>query len=185
MLPIKKQFVTDEEMNPVAVLIDYRDWQKIEELLKNAELPQETNKVGESLPETKSSAVDASPKKTANHNNKSDATTLRDIASATLRERIILPPVTTEVKFTLSMLPELPAIHREEAEKKAKEAYVMTLLRHHDISAGRAAELLGINRWELSDLMDVYDICPFAELTAEELQREVAETMMMLEANQK
>jgi predicted HTH domain antitoxin len=137
--------------------------------------------------------VDASPKKTANHDRKSDAATgrdvasatLRDIASATLRERIILPPVTTEVKFTLSMLPEIPYIHREEAENKAKEAYVMTLLRHHDISAGRAAELLSINRWELSDLMDVYDICPFAELTAEELQREVAETMMMLEANQK
>lgn len=177
MLPIKKQFVTDEAMRPVAVLIDYQDWQKIEELLKNAELPQETNKVEESLPETKSSAVDASPKKTADHNNKSDATTGR--------ERIILPPVTTEVKFTLSMLPEIPYIHREEAENKAKEAYVMTLLRHHDISAGRAAELLGINRWELSDLMDAYDICPFAELTAEELQREVDQAMLILEANQK
>ena len=173
MLPIKKQFVTDEAMHPVAVLIDYQDWQKIEQLLKNAELPQETNKVEEHLPETKSS------EETGKHNNKnkSDATTRR--------ERIILPPVTTEVKFTLSMLPEIPYIHREEAEKKAKEAYVMTLLRHHDISAGRAAELLGINRWELSDLMDVYDISPFAELTAEELEREVAETIMMLEANQK
>ena len=70
-------------------------------------------------------------------------------------------------------------------ERKAKEAYVMTLLRHHDISASRAAELLGINRSSLSDLMDDYDICPFAELTAEELKREVAQAMLILDKNQK
>jgi hypothetical protein len=34
MKPIKKQIVTDEEMRPVAVLIDYEDWQAIEEILK-------------------------------------------------------------------------------------------------------------------------------------------------------
>ena len=178
MLPIKKQVVTDKAMRPVGVFVDYEDWQIIEKLLENCQWPKEPGKVEESLGET---AVDASLEETAGNNRKNKS----DAASATLRERVILPPVTTEVKFTLSMLPEIPYIHREEAEKKAKEAYVMTLLRHHDISAGRAAELLGINRWELSDLMDAYDICPFAELTAEELQREVAETMMMLEANQK
>ena len=32
----------------------------------------------------------------------------------------------------------------------------MTLLRHGDISAGRAAELLEIERWQLDDLMDSY-----------------------------
>jgi hypothetical protein len=41
---------------------------------------------------------------------------------------------TTEIKFTLT-LPEVPEIHRLEAEKKAKEAYIMTLLCHGDISA--------------------------------------------------
>lgn len=35
MQPIKKQFVTDENLNPVAVIIDYQDWQKIEALLKD------------------------------------------------------------------------------------------------------------------------------------------------------
>ncbi len=39
MLPIKKQIVTDEAMRPVAVLIDYEDWHKIEELLENCQWP--------------------------------------------------------------------------------------------------------------------------------------------------
>ncbi|MGI0488683.1 hypothetical protein ACN4EK_25015 [Pantanalinema rosaneae CENA516] len=34
MKPIKKQIVTDESMRPVAVLIDYQDWQAIEEILE-------------------------------------------------------------------------------------------------------------------------------------------------------
>ena len=37
MLAVKKQIVTDEVMRPVAVLIDYQDWQKIEKLLENYE----------------------------------------------------------------------------------------------------------------------------------------------------
>ena len=37
MLNVKKQIVTDEAMRPVAVLIDYKDWQKIEKLLENSE----------------------------------------------------------------------------------------------------------------------------------------------------
>jgi PHD/YefM family antitoxin component YafN of YafNO toxin-antitoxin module len=44
MLHFKKQIVTDESMRPVAVLIDYQDWQKIEELLEAYEL-QEKEKV--------------------------------------------------------------------------------------------------------------------------------------------
>ncbi len=34
MKPIKKQIVTDESMKPVAVLIDYQDWQTIEKILE-------------------------------------------------------------------------------------------------------------------------------------------------------
>ncbi len=37
MQPIKKQFVTDENLKPVAVIIDYQDWQKIEALLQEKE----------------------------------------------------------------------------------------------------------------------------------------------------
>jgi len=90
----------------------------------------------------------------------------------------------TEVKFTV-WIPEIPEVHRLEAESKAKEAYVMTLLRHGDISAGRSAELLGIDRGQLSDLMDVYGISPFPDQTREELEREVAETKLALEKYKK
>ena len=34
MLPFKKKIVTDEAMRPVAVLIDYQDWEKIEKILE-------------------------------------------------------------------------------------------------------------------------------------------------------
>ncbi|MDF5715650.1 MAG: hypothetical protein PUP93_17645 [Rhizonema sp. NSF051] len=40
MLPFQKKIVTDEAMRPVAVLIDYQDWQKIEEILKAHQLQQ-------------------------------------------------------------------------------------------------------------------------------------------------
>lgn len=34
MLPFKKKIVTDEAMRPLAVLIDYQDWQQIEKILE-------------------------------------------------------------------------------------------------------------------------------------------------------
>jgi len=41
MKPIKKQIVTDGSMRPVAVLIDYQDWQAIEKILETFQ-PQDT-----------------------------------------------------------------------------------------------------------------------------------------------
>lgn len=35
MLPFRKKIVTDETMRPIAVQIDYQDWQKIEKLLES------------------------------------------------------------------------------------------------------------------------------------------------------
>ena len=77
-----------------------------------------------------------------------------------------------EVTFTLP-IDESFLHHRTDAERKAKEAFVLELLRHGDISAGRAAKLLDISRWDLSDLMSEAGISPFAEVTAEELTAEV------------
>jgi len=37
MKSIKKQIVTDESFQPVAVIIDYHDWQKIEKILERLE----------------------------------------------------------------------------------------------------------------------------------------------------
>lgn len=88
-----------------------------------------------------------------------------------------------EIKIT-GDLPELPEVHRIEAERLAQEAYVMTLLRHADISAGVAAELLGIDRWQLSDLMDLYEISPFPEQSKEELEQELAQARLALKKHQ-
>ena len=41
MLNIKRKIVTDEAMRPVAVMIDYEDWEKIEKLLHEQE-PERT-----------------------------------------------------------------------------------------------------------------------------------------------
>ena len=78
-----------------------------------------------------------------------------------------------EIRFTLP-LDEVLLQHKMEAERKAREAYVLELLRQGDISAGRAARLLNISRWDLSELMYEADISPFDDsLTAETLDAEV------------
>ena len=78
-----------------------------------------------------------------------------------------------EIRFTLP-LDEVLLKHKIDAEHKAKEAYVLELLRQGDISAGRAARLLKISRWDLSELMYVAGISPFEDsLTIETLGTEV------------
>jgi len=57
----------------------------------------------------------------------------------------------------------------KEVLMKAREGAVMELLRKGKVSQGRAAELLGINRHDLVDLMAKYDI-PVFEATSEELK---------------
>ena len=87
-----------------------------------------------------------------------------------------------EVQFTFTLpIDERFLQHKSDAERKAKEAFVLELLRHGDISAGRAAKLLHISRWDLSDLMSEAGISPFAELTAEELAAEVENALNILD----
>jgi len=57
----------------------------------------------------------------------------------------------------------------KEVLMKAREGAVMELLRKGKISQGKAAELLGINRHDIGDLMARYDIPVFAA-TSEELK---------------
>lgn len=81
-----------------------------------------------------------------------------------------------QVQFTLQ-LPNIPEEIGVEAERMAKEAYVMTLLKHGIITSGRAARLLGIHRLDVG-------ISVFAPQTKEELEQEVAETLALLEQHQ-
>ena len=89
--------------------------------------------------------------------------------------------VEVQFKFTLP-IDESFLQHKSDAERKAKEAFVLELLRHGDISAGRAAKLLDISRWDLSDLMSEAEISPFAEVTAEELASEVENALNILDS---
>lgn len=90
-------------------------------------------------------------------------------------------------KTTLKMHFHLPIEniskkHQTAATKKAKAAFVLELLRQGDISAGKAAELLNISRWELSELMAEASISPFDDsLTAEDLAAEVNSALRALE----
>lgn len=84
--------------------------------------------------------------------------------------------ISTTIQFTLEM-PDSPEAIRREAERKAKEACIMTMLRYGEISSGRA----GISRLEAIDLMGEYGISVFAPQTREELEQEVEETIAMLE----
>ena len=86
-----------------------------------------------------------------------------------------------EVQFTFTLpIDESFLQHKTDATRKAKEAFVLELLRHGDISAGRAAKLLNISRWDLSDLMSTAGISPFAALTPEALDAEVAAVLKVL-----
>lgn len=85
-----------------------------------------------------------------------------------------------EVQFTLP-IDETLLHHKTDAENKAKEAYVLELLRQGDISAGKAAKVLNISRWDLSELMSDAGISPFSEQTVEELATEVESALRVLD----
>ncbi|MBW4496889.1 MAG: UPF0175 family protein [Oscillatoria princeps RMCB-10] len=67
-----------------------------------------------------------------------------------------------EVRFIVADVPQgVPVERIAAAEAGAKEAFAIELLRLGDISAGRSAEILGINRSQLSELMCEYNISTF------------------------
>ena len=87
-----------------------------------------------------------------------------------------------EIQITLPLKHVLPQ-HKTNAQHKAKEAFVLELLRQGGISAGRAASLLNISRWELSDLMFEAGISPFDDsLTPEAFAAEVADALKDFDA---
>ena len=63
-------------------------------------------------------------------------------------------------------------LREEEMVMKAKEALVMELLREHHVSQGMAADILGVSRHDLFDLMTKYQV-PVIDLTEDELADEL------------
>ena len=60
----------------------------------------------------------------------------------------------------------------KEMEAKAREALVMEFLREHRLSQGKAADILGVDRHVLFDLMSRYHV-PVIGLTGEDLTQEL------------
>jgi predicted DNA-binding protein (UPF0251 family) len=65
-----------------------------------------------------------------------------------------------------------PNLRDEDLTAKAKEAFTMELLREHELSQGKAAELLGIDRHELFALMTKYRV-PVIDMTPQELTEDL------------
>ncbi|HEY7066932.1 MAG TPA: UPF0175 family protein [Chloroflexota bacterium] len=61
----------------------------------------------------------------------------------------------------------------EAAAAKAKQALVLQLLREAEITQGQAAQLLGLTRWDILDLMAEHDILS-GPVTPEEIEEEMA-----------
>jgi predicted HTH domain antitoxin len=77
----------------------------------------------------------------------------------------------------LHLMLELPNevvkhVPAKELAAKAKEALVMELLREHQVSQGKAAEVIEISRYDLFELMSKYCI-PVIDLTPEQLEAEL------------
>ena len=83
------------------------------------------------------------------------------------------------VNFGLPVDRDAINIHQE-AQLKAKESYLMTLLKYGVISSGRAAKLMGISRLDLIELMSDYGLSIFQPETIEELELEVMQTLEVL-----
>lgn len=66
------------------------------------------------------------------------------------------------------------------AASRMRESVVMDLLRRAEITQGQAAQLLGITRWNLLDLMVPYQI-PSGPETPEELYKDLDAAIAYLE----
>ena len=86
-----------------------------------------------------------------------------------------------EITINLPEDIELDDAIREQAESKARQTYIMELLRHGSISTGYAAQSLNLSRLEILDLMGQHNISTFPEQTPEALSQEVAETQSLLQ----
>ncbi len=66
------------------------------------------------------------------------------------------------------------------AAARAREALVLDLLREGQLGQSRAAELLGLTRWDLLDLMARHQI-PSGPATAEEMSQEIDAVSRLVE----
>lgn len=70
------------------------------------------------------------------------------------------------------LIMELLELSPEGLEESLKKMIVLELVRKGRLSSGKAAELLGMSRWEFMDLMTEYNV-PMTDLTSEELDEQL------------
>ncbi|MDY7004058.1 MAG: UPF0175 family protein [Cyanobacteriota bacterium] len=76
---------------------------------------------------------------------------------------------------------QLSSETRKKALQKAKEGYVMALLEVGEISSGRAAQILGISRIKIIEMMNKWGISIFdEEQDLDELRQEVEQAELIL-----
>ncbi len=61
----------------------------------------------------------------------------------------------------------------EEVGREAKQALVMDLVRRGKLSRSKGAELLGINLWDLPNLLSSYEI-PWFDYSKEQIEADMA-----------
>lgn len=62
---------------------------------------------------------------------------------------------------------------KQDADRMIEETAVLELVRRAVLSQGKAAELLGLSRWQLADLMARYDVPSFELLLDESMEQHV------------
>jgi predicted HTH domain antitoxin len=84
--------------------------------------------------------------------------------------------------LTLEVPEELVSLigSSEAAAARAKESLVLDLLREGRISQGKAAQLLGLTRYDILDLMAQHQI-PSGPATAEEMRQEIEDLRHFVE----
>lgn len=84
--------------------------------------------------------------------------------------------------LTLEVPEELVSLigSSEAAATRAKESLVLDLLREGRISQGKAAQLLGLTRYDILDLMAQHQI-PSGPATAEEMRQEIEDLRHFVE----
>ena len=81
---------------------------------------------------------------------------------------------TRHISIDLELPDELLAVPGAEARiaRRVRQGVVMDLLRAGQLSQGKAAELLHVDRWKLVDIMNEHDV-PFFNVTGLDLGEQV------------
>lgn len=87
--------------------------------------------------------------------------------------------ITITMPRTLLSILETPRIT---SVQRIKELIALELFREQEISAGKAAEILGIHKYEFIDLLAKHKI-PYFQYTIEEVISEVADVQKAMKAD--